>query len=80
MQGVVAEADLRLAETKKLGYEFDRDIIRGAVNPVSSAVFLCLSVLVNFGVAISLSLSISFACSVLGSFWGRRWLDSLRTD
>ncbi len=57
MQGVVAEADLRLAETKKLGYEFDRDIIRGAVNPVSSAVFLCLSVLVTFGATISLSLS-----------------------
>ena len=26
------EADLRLAETKKEGYEFDRDIVKGAVN------------------------------------------------
>ena len=26
------EADLRLAETKKEAYEFDRDIVKGAVN------------------------------------------------
>ena len=35
MQAVVAEADLRIAEMKKAAYEFDRDIVRGAVNPVS---------------------------------------------
>ena len=34
MQAVIAEADLRMAEMKKAAYEFDRDIIRGAVNPV----------------------------------------------
>ena len=31
----MGEADLRLAEMKKLEYEFDRDIVRGAINPVS---------------------------------------------
>lgn len=34
-QAVVAEADLRVVEMKKAAYEFDRDIVRGAVNPVS---------------------------------------------
>ena len=34
MQAMIAEADLRMAEMKKAAYEFDRDIIRGAVNPV----------------------------------------------
>lgn len=33
-QAVVAEADLRMVEMKKATYEFDRDIVRGAVNPV----------------------------------------------
>ncbi len=32
---IVDEADIQLAEIKKFCYEFDRDIIRGAVNPVS---------------------------------------------
>jgi hypothetical protein len=27
------EADLRLTETKKSSYEFDRDIVKGSVNP-----------------------------------------------
>ena len=27
------EADLRLAEIKKEGYEFERDIVKGAMNP-----------------------------------------------
>lgn len=27
------EADLRLAETKKESYEFERDIVKGAMNP-----------------------------------------------
>jgi len=40
VQAVVGEADLRLAEMKKLTYEFDRDIVRGAVNPVSQIPFL----------------------------------------
>lgn len=31
---VVDEAEIRLADIKKSCYEFDRDIIRGAVNPV----------------------------------------------
>ena len=33
-QAVVTEADLRVVEMKKSAYEFDRDIVRGAVNPV----------------------------------------------
>ena len=33
-KAVVDEADIRLADIKKSCYEFDRDIIRGAVNPV----------------------------------------------
>lgn len=32
------EADLRLAETKKESYEFDRDIMKGAVNQSSGKV------------------------------------------
>ena len=28
------EADLRLTELKKATYEFDRDVLRGSVNPV----------------------------------------------
>lgn len=49
-QAVVGEADLRLAEMKKLEYEFDRDIVRGAINPVSCIFIqygycvMCLSV------------------------------------
>ena len=34
LQAVVAEADVRMVEMKKAAYEFDRDIVRGAVNPV----------------------------------------------
>ena len=35
VQAVIGEADLRLQELKKLQYEFERDIVRGAINPVS---------------------------------------------
>ena len=31
----MAEADARLTELKKASYEFDRDVLRGAINPVS---------------------------------------------
>ena len=31
----MAEADLRVVDMKKATYEFDRDIVRGAVNAVS---------------------------------------------
>ena len=34
LQAVVQEADQRLAELKKATYEFDRDVLRGSVNPV----------------------------------------------
>ena len=34
VQAVVQEADLRLTELKKATYEFDRDVLRGSVNPV----------------------------------------------
>ena len=34
VQAVVQEADQRLAELKKATYEFDRDVLRGSVNPV----------------------------------------------
>ena len=33
-KAVVAEADVRMTEMKKAAYEFDRDIVRGAVNAV----------------------------------------------
>ena len=46
VQAVVAEADVRLAEMKKLAYEYERDVVRGAVNPVSeprlSSMYLCI--------------------------------------
>lgn len=32
-QAIMEEADLRLAETKKESYEFERDIVKGAMNP-----------------------------------------------
>lgn len=32
------EAELRLAEIKKESYEFDRDILKGAVNPRTNKV------------------------------------------
>jgi len=35
VQAVIGEADFRLQELKKLQYEFERDIVRGAINPVS---------------------------------------------
>ena len=31
-QAIMEEADLRLAETKKASYEFERDIVKGSVN------------------------------------------------
>ena len=34
-QAVVAEAEMRLAEIQKATYEFDREIVRGSVSPVS---------------------------------------------
>ena len=44
MQAVVQEADLRLAEIKKATYEFDRDVLRGSVNPVSTHanLYICI--------------------------------------
>lgn len=38
------EADIRSAEVKKSSYEFERDIVKGAVNQVqdSSAVTSCI--------------------------------------
>ena len=42
-RAVVAEADLRVVEMKKATYEFDRDIVRGAVNAVRKA--LCIVML-----------------------------------
>ena len=35
LQAVIGEADLKLQELKKLQYEFERDIVRGAINPVN---------------------------------------------
>lgn len=35
LKAMVDEAEIRLTEIKKSHYEFDRDIIRGAINPVS---------------------------------------------
>ena len=32
-QAVTEEAEIRLAEIKKEAYEFERDIVKGAVNP-----------------------------------------------
>ncbi|XP_060600612.1 coiled-coil domain-containing protein 113-like [Ruditapes philippinarum] len=37
-KAIMEEADLRLAETKKESYEFDRDIMKGAVNQSSGKV------------------------------------------
>ena len=34
IQAIIAETEVRIAETKKAVYEFDRDIVRGAVNQV----------------------------------------------
>ena len=39
VQAVIGEADLRLQELKKLQYEFERDVVRGAINPVSQIVW-----------------------------------------
>lgn len=38
------EADIRSAEVKKSSYEFERDIVKGAVNQVQdwSAVTICI--------------------------------------
>ena len=38
VQAVIGEADLRLQELKKLQYEFERDVVKGAINPVSQIV------------------------------------------
>ena len=43
LQAVVQEADLRLAELKKATYEFDRDVLRGSVNPVRTNQQYCVS-------------------------------------
>ena len=48
---------MRLAEVRKARYEFDRDILKGAINPVST--FLSLS--------LSLSLPSSFLSSLTTS-------------
>lgn len=34
-QATSAEAEIRLGEVKKESYEFERDVTRGGVNPVS---------------------------------------------
>ena len=34
LQAAFAEADLRLSELKKRTYEFDREVVKGAVDPV----------------------------------------------
>lgn len=36
MQAVMEEADVRYTEVKKAQYEFNRDIVNGAVNPVGT--------------------------------------------
>ena len=38
IQAVMEEAELRLAEIRKSHYEFDRDIVKGAVNNQTSKV------------------------------------------
>ena len=32
-QAIMEEADLRLGEMKKVSYEFERDVVKGSVNP-----------------------------------------------
>ena len=49
----MGEADLRLAEMKKLEYEFDRDIVRGAINPVS---YIFITICVEYPVMFQLHL------------------------
>ena len=34
LQAIITETEVRIGETKKAVYEFERDIIRGAVNQV----------------------------------------------
>ena len=41
-KAVVDEADIRLADIKKAQYEFDRDIVRGALNPVGLLMRVCV--------------------------------------
>lgn len=36
LQATSAEAEIRLGEVKKEAYEFERDVTRGGVNPVSN--------------------------------------------
>lgn len=36
LQAVMEEADIRSAEVKKSSYEFERDIVKGAVNQVNN--------------------------------------------
>ncbi len=38
LQAIIEEADMRLGETKKSHYEFERDIVKGAVNPRTNKV------------------------------------------
>ena len=55
---MVQEADLRLAEIKKATYEFDRDVLRGAVNPVSlEANFQCSCIVIMLCVCVCVSMS-----------------------
>ena len=41
-QATSAEAEMRLGEVKKEVYEFERDVTRGGVNPVSNHIILLL--------------------------------------
>jgi len=41
-QATSAEAEIRLGEVKKEVYEFERDVTRGGVNPVSDHIILLL--------------------------------------
>ena len=38
-QATSAEAEIRLGEVKKEAYEFERDVTRGGVNPVSKLLY-----------------------------------------
>ena len=40
-KAIVDEAEIRTAEIKKSWYEFDRDIVKGALNQVSVVFYIC---------------------------------------
>ncbi len=53
------EADIRFAELKKAQYEFNRDIVTGAVNPVGFIVFFRYIILYDIQVDIKVLFTIS---------------------